>query len=68
LVAAGGSGHGFMFGPAMAEQLSKWMTGSSMDIDLTPLAPGRFKERRSCCGTCSGWMNETHLTQSIGYV
>ena len=43
-VAAGGSGHGFMFGPAMAEQLSKWMTGSSMDIDLTPLAPGRFKK------------------------
>jgi len=33
-----------MFGPAMAEQLSKWMTGSSMDIDLTPLAPGRFKK------------------------
>ncbi|NPV88984.1 FAD-binding oxidoreductase [Coprothermobacteraceae bacterium] len=43
-VAAGGSGHGFMFGPVMAEQLSKWMIGEPMDIDLTPLAFRRFKE------------------------
>jgi sarcosine oxidase subunit beta len=43
-VAAGGSGHGFMFGPVMAEQLSKWMLGEPMDIDLSPLSPGRFKK------------------------
>ncbi|WP_018963463.1 NAD(P)/FAD-dependent oxidoreductase [Coprothermobacter platensis] len=43
-VAAGGSGHGFMFGPVMAEQLSKWMMGEPMDIDLRPLSPDRFKK------------------------
>ncbi len=42
-ILAGGSGHGFMFGPAIGMILAQWIVGETMTYNITKLSPERFK-------------------------
>ncbi|NOZ92936.1 MAG: FAD-binding oxidoreductase [Dictyoglomi bacterium] len=43
-ILAGGSGHGFMFGPAIGMILAEWIVGEELAYDITKLNWKRFKE------------------------
>jgi sarcosine oxidase, subunit beta len=44
--ACGFSGHGFMQAPSVGEELARQLVGEPSEIDLSPLAPGRFASGR----------------------
>lgn len=41
-IAAGGSGHGFMYGPGLAPIMAEWMLGQPLSYDITRLNYQRF--------------------------
>ncbi|MCR4427959.1 MAG: FAD-binding oxidoreductase [Caldiserica bacterium] len=43
-IAAGGSGHGFMFGPVVGELMAEWIVGQPLSYDVTRLNYLRFKK------------------------
>jgi|YelNatPaOPRAMG01_1025707.scaffolds.fasta_scaffold05028_5 sarcosine oxidase subunit beta len=43
-IAAGGSGHGFMFGPAVGELMAEWILGEPLSYDITRLNYQRFQK------------------------
>ncbi len=42
-IAAGGSGHGFMFGPVIGELMAEWITGAPLSYDVSRLNYKRFE-------------------------
>jgi len=43
-IAAGGSGHGFMFGPVVGELMAEWILGETLSYDITRLNYQRFQK------------------------